>query len=92
MVVDKIVDIVNTLLLVYNYMILAYILMSWFPNARESGIGQFLGKMVEPYLSIFRRFIPPIGMLDISPIVAFIALRFIGSGLIFLIELIANMF
>lgn len=73
-------------------MILAYILMSWFPNARESGIGQFLGKLVEPYLSIFRRFIPPIGMLDISPIVAFIALRFIGSGIYFLIDLIANMF
>ncbi|HHY21912.1 MAG TPA: YggT family protein, partial [Bacilli bacterium] len=28
---------------IYLYMIIIYILMSWFPNARESSIGQFLG-------------------------------------------------
>ncbi|WP_234992934.1 YggT family protein [Paenibacillus sp. RUD330] len=64
-------------------MIFGYILLSWLPNARESFIGQFLGRIVEPYLSIFRRFIPPIGgMLDISPIVALIALRFVAQGII----------
>lgn len=84
-----IVQVVSTLFMVYYYLMLAYILMSWFPNARESSIGQFIGKLVEPYLSIFRRFIPPIGgMLDISPIVAFIALRFIQSGVYYLIELL----
>jgi len=84
-----IVQVVSTLFMVYYYLMLAYILMSWFPNARESSIGQFIGKLVEPYLSIFRRFIPPIGgMLDISPIVAFIALRFIQSGVYYLIDLL----
>lgn len=73
-------------------MLLAYILMSWFPNARESSIGQFIGKLVEPYLSIFRKFIPPLGMFDLSPIVAFIALRFIGSGIEYVIIMIANLF
>ena len=73
-------------------MIIAYILLSWFPNARGSAVGQFLGKIVEPYLSIFRRFIPPIGgMLDISPIVAFIALRFIHSGVEFILKAIAGL-
>ncbi|URN96853.1 MAG: YggT family protein [Candidatus Pristimantibacillus lignocellulolyticus] len=72
-------------------MIIAYILLSWFPNARSSSVGQILGRIVEPYLSIFRRFIPPIGgMLDISPIVAFIALGFIKSGVFFIIEAIAG--
>ncbi|MCR8656016.1 YggT family protein [Paenibacillus endoradicis] len=86
----EIKNIVTLLFTVYNYMIIAYILLSWFPNARSSSIGQFLGKIVEPYLSIFRRFIPPIGgMLDISPIVAFIALRFIQSGVMFIIDSIA---
>lgn len=62
-------------------MIIGYILLSWFPNARESAIGQILGRLVEPYLSIFRRFIPPIGgMIDISPIVALFALSFIRMG------------
>lgn len=64
----------------YSFMIIAYILMSWFPNARESSIGQFLGSLVEPFLSPFRRIIPPIGMIDISPIVAILALRFAGIG------------
>ena len=42
---------------------------------RESFIGELLGKLVEPYLAPFRRFIPPIGgMIDISPIVALFAL------------------
>lgn len=68
---------------VYFYMILIYILMSWLPSARESFIGEFLGKLVEPYLAPFRRFIPPIGgMLDISPIVAIFVLRLAAYGLI----------
>ncbi|MCI3921051.1 YggT family protein [Paenibacillus sp. TRM 82003] len=64
-------------------MIIAYVLLSWVPNARDSFIGQMLGRLVEPYLAIFRRFIPPImGMIDISPIVAMFALHFIFQGLI----------
>lgn len=68
---------------IYLFMIIGYVLLSWLPNARESFIGEWLGKLVEPYLSIFRRFIPPIGgMIDISPIVAIFALRFIVYGII----------
>ncbi|WHX51518.1 YggT family protein [Paenibacillus woosongensis] len=64
-------------------MILIYILMSWVPNARESFIGELLGKVVEPFLAPFRRFIPPImGMIDISPIVAIFVLRMAVFGLI----------
>ncbi|MNF14285.1 YGGT family protein [compost metagenome] len=64
-------------------MIIGYVLLSWLPNARESFIGVFLGKLVEPYLGIFRRFIPPIGgMLDLSPILAVFALQFVAYGLI----------
>lgn len=73
---------------IYFYMIIAYVLLSWLPNARESFIGEFLGRLVEPYLSPFRRFIPPIaGMIDISPIVALIALRFLAYGLITILGL-----
>ncbi|MED3646146.1 YggT family protein [Halalkalibacterium halodurans] len=65
---------------IYSYMIIAYILMSWFPNARESSFGQFLGSIVEPYLAPFRKIIPPLGMIDISPIVAIFALTFARYG------------
>ncbi len=68
------------LLYLYSWVVIAYILMSWFPNARESSIGQFIGSIVEPYLAPFRKIIPPLGMIDISPIVAIIALRFATYG------------
>ncbi|WP_127533528.1 YggT family protein [Paenibacillus kobensis] len=73
---------------IYTFMIIGYVLLSWLPNARESFIGQTLGKLVEPYLSIFRRFIPPIGgMLDLSPIIAVFALNFVAYGIIFVLNL-----
>lgn len=73
-------SIIIQLLFLYSYVVIAYILMSWFPNARESTIGQFIGSIVEPYLAPFRKIIPPLGMIDISPIVGIIALRFATYG------------
>ncbi|AMA72587.1 MULTISPECIES: YggT family protein [Aneurinibacillus] len=67
---------------VYYYMIIIYIVMSWIPQVRETSFGEMLGRLVEPYLQIFRRFIPPLGMIDISPIVALFALYFAQIGLI----------
>ncbi|MBD8068374.1 YggT family protein [Bacillus sp. PS06] len=78
---DLIFGILISLLNVYSYALIAYILMSWFPNARESSIGQFLARICEPYLEPFRRIIPPLGMIDISPIVGILVLNFAGMGL-----------
>ncbi|MET3850324.1 MULTISPECIES: YggT family protein [Paenibacillus] len=78
--------ILSLLFNIYFYMIIIYVLMSWLPNIRESFIGELLGKLVEPYLSPFRKIIPPIfGMLDISPIVALFVLQFAMQGLRFII-------
>ncbi len=77
-----IVNIVLTLLEVYSWALIVYILMSWFPNARESSIGQFLGTICEPYLEVFRRVIPPIGMFDLSAIVGIIVLNLARNGVI----------
>lgn len=62
---------------IYSYMMMAWIIMSWIPEARYSKFGRILGALVEPYLSIFRRFIPTAGGIDFSPIVAFIVFRII---------------
>ncbi len=67
---------------IYSFLIIGYILLSWFPNARESSFGQFLGSIVEPYLEPFRRFVPPLGMIDLSPIVAIIVLRLASNGVL----------
>lgn len=76
----------TTIFTIYQFMIFGYILMSWIPALQQSAIGEFLGKLVEPYLSIFRKIIPPIGMIDISPIIALFALRYILLGLLIVIQ------
>lgn len=74
-------SLLGNVLTIYSYALIVYILLSWFPNARESGFGQFLGRICEPYLEPFRKIIPPIGMIDISPIIAIFVLKFAQSGL-----------
>ncbi|GLB61245.1 YggT family protein [Cytobacillus sp. NCCP-133] len=65
----------------YSWALIIYILLSWFPNAKESALGKFLARICEPYLEPFRKIIPPLGMIDISPIVAILVLRFATGGL-----------
>jgi YggT family protein len=81
-------NLIITLLTFYSYAIIVYILLSWFPGARESGFGQFLAKICDPYLEPFRKIIPPLGMIDISPIVAILALKFAQSGVAALFRMI----
>lgn len=66
----------------YEYSMLAYILTSWVPQIKNNFIVEFLEAICEPYLKLFRKFIPPIGMLDISPVVALIVLSVIQNLLI----------
>ncbi|WP_438446328.1 YggT family protein [Gorillibacterium sp. sgz5001074] len=90
MLIDGIIDYIQT---IYYFMIIAYVFMSWLPNVRESFVGELLGKLVEPYLYPFRKLIPPIGgMLDISPIVALIALTFVAEGVKWVLNLILKPF
>lgn len=65
---------------IYSVLLIIYILMSWVPASRETKFGKILEKVAEPYLGFFRKFIPPLGMIDISPIVGIFALRFISGG------------
>lgn len=82
----------NIIMEIYYFMIIGYLILSWFPNARDSFVGGLLGKLVEPYLSPFRKIIPSIGPLDLSPIVALIALRFVFRGIFAVIEYILRLF
>ena len=61
---------------------LAYILTSWFPQFKNNIIVEFLEAICEPYLKVFRKIIPPFGMLDISPIAALIVLSVIENLII----------
>lgn len=68
---------VSYLFTFYYYAIFAYILMSWVPQIRNTFIGEFLTAICEPFLKLFRKIIPPVGMLDISPIAAVFTLGLI---------------
>ncbi|MBA2870728.1 YggT family protein [Anoxybacillus calidus] len=85
---DSLLSFLVLLIEVYSYALIVYILMSWFPNARDTKFGQILANICEPYLEPFRRIIPPIGMLDISPIVAILVLNFATRGLYALFDML----
>ena len=72
-----IIKLVNVFFQVYRLMLFARILASWVPQANEYRLMQFVSYYTDPYLNLFRRFIPPLGMLDLSPIVAFLCLSFV---------------
>src|SRR5712691_11136374 len=68
---------VDVFILVYSLMILVYILLSWFRlpySPALNRIQSFLNDVCAPYLRLFRRFVPMIGPLDLSPIVALVVL------------------
>ena len=75
----------------FNLLIIALfirILLSWFRVAEDNFFVQILFNITNPILLPFQKIIPPIGMIDFSPIAAFIALEIIRELLIFLIRLI----
>lgn len=68
-------QIINFIFQVYTLMLFARILGSWLPQLQDYRFMQFIAYYTDPYLNLFRRFIPPLGMIDISPIIAFICLN-----------------
>jgi YggT family protein len=73
---------VDALFTVYIVLIFARILVSWIPRPPSGGVGgsviEFLRQTTDPYLNIFRRFLPPVGgrgmALDLSPIIGVVVL------------------
>jgi uncharacterized protein YggT (Ycf19 family) len=88
-----IADYVDALVLVYFVLILLNIMLSWIQQFRpipynlplRAVIG-FIEETTNPYLNVFRRFVPRIGPLDISPIFATIALFVVGGIVVGLIR------
>ena len=91
---DDVAGYVLAVVRVYSLLIIAYILTSMFfafggrvPYARwSSAVLGFLRDVCEPYLAIFRRFIPALGPFDLSPIIAILVLNFVGGVIARLIQ------
>lgn len=74
-----VIEIINIVFTVYMLMLFVRILGSWLPELQGTTFMQFIAHYTDPYLAVFRRVIPPLGMIDISPIVAFFALAIIEN-------------
>lgn len=85
-----IIFIVEKLFLAFTIMLFVRILGSWLPELQGQRWMQFIAFYTDPYLNFFRRIIPPLGMFDLSPIIAFLCLGFIESTInFFLFKLFA---
>lgn len=71
-----------TSLNIYLLLIFVRILLTWFPTVESMNqVASFLSPITDPYLNIFRSFIPPIGGLDLSPMLAIIVLQVVAQML-----------
>ncbi len=77
-----IVESLIAFLQIYFVLLIVRILLSWFQTAEWAyQIISFLSPVTDPYLNIFRSFIPPIGGIDISAILAIFALQIVQGVL-----------
>lgn len=80
-------DYLSTLVLVYLILIVIRILMSWIPrmpyNLWLDKLLTFVRDVTDPYLNLFRRFLPPLrlgpGALDLSPMIGMVVLILLGG-------------
>lgn len=80
---------IQTIELIFTFFylaIMARIILSWFRIDPYHPVSMFLFRVTEPILAPFRRIIPPIGMIDISPIVAIIVLGIVQQVLVFIVQ------
>ena len=76
LIVAKIFDLIFLVLIVS-------VLLTWIPNIKwQNEPFSSLKAFSEIFFALFRKIIPPIGMVDISPIFAFIALQIVASLLV----------
>jgi uncharacterized protein YggT (Ycf19 family) len=80
---------ITVFITVYAIIIFAYILMSWVRLPYSpwlNRIQRFLFDVCEPYIRLFRRILPPLGPLDLSPMVAVLSLYLVRFVLISILD------
>ena len=69
-----------TFVSLYSYLLITRVLLTWFPTIEWSNQPfAALSQISDPYLNLFRSIIPPLGGMDFSPILAFVALNIVGG-------------
>lgn len=74
------VNTLATFIQIYSVLIIIRVLLTWFPNIDwYNQPFAALSQITDPYLNLFRSIIPPLGGIDISPILAILLLNLAGS-------------
>ena len=78
---SQLVDVLAQTLMIYSVVLLIRVLLSWFPNLDwgRNPILSGISSITDPYLNLFRGLIPPLGGIDLSAFVAFLALNLVQS-------------
>jgi YggT family protein len=63
---------------VYTFVMVAWVVASWVPQLRGNRAMQWVGRLCEPVLRPIRRVLPTMGGIDLSPLVAILALQFLA--------------
>lgn len=92
MIAIKIIQAIANCFYIYLMMIFVRCLLTWFPVNWGNPILKGLKTSVDLYLDLFRKFIPPFGMFDLSPIVATLVLIVLRNvvlyGAVFLFQIL----
>ena len=79
-IISKILGILVSAIGIYKFILLIRVLLTWFPNLDSTNpILLNLYAISDPFLNFFRGIIPPLGGLDLSPILAFVLLGFLQT-------------
>lgn len=73
---------------VYSWLLLARILLTWFPVDPYNPLVRWIARVTDPFLNLFRGLLPPVGMVDFSPVLAFVALRLLRSVVLQVLRLV----
>jgi YggT family protein len=78
--VNALASVVAGLIQLINGLVLLWCLLSWFPNIRwyEQPF-KTLDRIVQPIVAPFRKIVPPISNIDLSPMIAVIVLQLAAS-------------
>jgi YggT family protein len=76
----SIISLLASLVSLYSFIIFVRVMLTWIPGLDPyNPIVQFLHQITDPVMEPARRIIPPIGMIDISPIVVMVVMSILAQ-------------
>lgn len=80
-----VITVIDVAFEVYIVLMFVRIVLSWIRHNPYQPVIKFIYEITEPVLAFFRRIIPPLGVVDLSPIVAFFVMGLVKNFIIYLL-------